>query len=178
MITAWNRYNIYLRWALILALLAGCRTQGDSKKKVVATLRVHLEVVADSMDFSTRVPILRSNPVMVTVDKAPFLTEANVSEAKVVDVLGGFDLQIQFDRQGTWLLESYTTSNPGRHFAIFSTFMDQEKKAGRWLGAPVVSGRISNGLLSFTPDATRDEAEHIAIELNNVAKQNKKKDKW
>ena len=40
----------------------------------------------------------------------------------------------------------------------------------RWLAAPVISHRISDGVLVFTPDATREEAEEIALGLNNVSK--------
>ena len=178
MITGLNRFNIYLLLALALALVSGCRTQGGKKDKEHATLRVHMEVVPESMDFSTSVPIYRAKPVMITVDKSPFLTEANVAEAKVVDIAGGYNLEIRFDRRGVWLLESYTTTNPGKHFAIFSAFVDKTKKQVRWLAAPVIAHRISDGVLSFAPDATREEAGDIARGLSNVAKENQKMNKW
>lgn len=178
MITGRNRFNIYLLSVTVLALAAGCQTRGEQKEKGLATLRVHLEVIPQSMDFSTSVPIYREKPVMVTVDKSPFLTEANVAEAKVMDVPGGFDLQIKFDRRGTWLFEEYTTTNPGKHFVIFSAFGDKKKKEARWLGAPIINGRVSNGVLTFTPDATREEAELIARGLNIVAKKHLAESKW
>jgi preprotein translocase subunit SecD len=112
------------------------------------------------------------------VDKSPFLTEANVEEAKVVDVPGGFDLQIKFDRRGTWLFEEFTTTNPGKHFAVFSAFPDRKGNQGRWLGAPIIKGRISNGILAFAPDVTREEAEEIARCLNNGARKNREAPKW
>jgi preprotein translocase subunit SecD len=181
MITARRRFNVYLLAVVGVALVCGCQTRSDKKSeqksKAIATLRVHLEVIPESMDFSTSVPIYRKQPVMVTVDKASFLTEGDVAEAKVVDVDGGFDLQIKFDRHGTWLFEEYTTTNPGKHYAVFSTF-GEKKKQGRWLGAPIIKGRISNGLLTFVPDATREEAEEIARGLNNVAKKNSNDTKW
>jgi hypothetical protein len=34
----------------------------------------------------------------------------------------------------------------------------------------VINHRIGDGVLVFTPDATRDECEEIAIGLNNVSK--------
>jgi preprotein translocase subunit SecD len=179
MITGATRFNLYLASVVVVALMAGCRTAGDKKDKELATLRVHLQVIPESMDFSSTVPIGRKEPVMVTVDKAPFLTETEVAEAKVVDVPGGFDLQIKFNRRGTWLLESYTTTNPGKHFAVFSSFRDPKgKKQSRWLGAPIQWRRISSGIFSFVPDATREEAERIAVELNNVARKNKEASKW
>ncbi len=179
MIIVRTRFNIYLLSVVACVLVCGCRTKGHKEKAILATLRVHLEVIPDSMDFSTTIPIFREKPVMVTVDKAPFLTEANVAGAKMVEVVGGYSLEIQFNRQGSWLLESYTTTHPGKHFAIFSAFVDKDKKKwARWLGAPIQTRRISNGKLTFTPDATRSETEQIALGLNNVAKKNKEDSKW
>ena len=40
----------------------------------------------------------------------------------------------------------------------------------RWLAAPILQQRIRDGLLVFTPDATREEAERIVRGLKNVAK--------
>ena len=70
---------------------------------------------------------------------------------------------------GTALLEQCTTRNRGRRIAIFSQF-GEKMKDYRWLAAPVISRRITDGVLVFTPDATREEAEEIAAGLNNVAK--------
>lgn len=176
MITGRRRFNIYLLLGLALALTPGCKTSPEEKTH--ATLRVHLEVVPSAMDYSTRVPVYRAKPVMVTVDKGAFLTEANVAEASVEEVLGGFDLRIKFDRQGSWILENFTTSNLGKHCAIFSVFGDSLSKQSRWLAAPVITRRISDGTLSFTPDASRKEAEQIALGLKNAAKKNKDESRW
>ena len=176
MITSPIRFNIYLLLALALVLAPGCQTTEEEKE--LATLRLHLEAVTRSTDRNSSVPIYRAKPVIVTVDKQPFLTEANVAEARVVEVMGGFDLQITFDRQGSWILESVSGANPGRRTAIFSTFGDKTKKQGRWLAAPVLAGRLANGVLTFTPDASREESEQIALGLNNAAKQNEKEKKW
>jgi preprotein translocase subunit SecD len=91
--------------------------------------------------------------------------------------LGGFDLRIQFNSQGTWMLQNYSASNNGKHYAIFSQFGVDGKKA-RWLAAPVFNRLISDGVIQFTPDASREEAEEIARGLNNFAKKNADKDKW
>jgi hypothetical protein len=50
-----------------------------------------------------------------------------------------------------------------------------EKK--RWLGAPFIGSSITRGVLIFTPNATRAEAEQVVEGLNNVAKKFKKKNK-
>jgi preprotein translocase subunit SecD len=178
-----NRFNIYLLLPLTLLLAAGCRTNKDDKKavesKMMANLRIHLEIPAEPMDFSVKVPVYRAKPVMVNVDKAPFLTENNLSEARLLDVLGGFEIQLQFDRQGTWILEEYTTTNPGRRFAIFCAWEGRDlKKEARWLSAPVIPKRVSNGILLFTPDASREESEDIVRGLNNAIKKHKKESEW
>jgi len=177
MITGPGRFNIYLLSLLAVMLACGCRTAGDGEEKLAAALRIHLEVTPDMMDFSRRVPVYRDKPVLINVDKAPFLTEVHVSEAKVVEVLGGFDLQIQFNRRGTWVLEQYTTVHPGRHLVIFSQF-GEKMKQHRWLGAPAITRRISKGILTFTPDATREETELIVHGLNNVAEKVRKETAW
>lgn len=172
-----GRFNIYLCCCLV-ALSSGCRTNKDGPEKRLATLRLHMESIPDSTDFTTSVAVFRKNPVDITVAKSPFITEANVSEAKVVEEMGGFALEIQFDRRGTSLLELYTSSNPGKHIAIFSEFGLKTNRQARWLAAPYVPRRISTGRLTFTPDATREEADEIVLGLNNLARKLQEKSKW
>ncbi len=169
----WDRFNLYLLLGLALALICGCQTPEGKRKKVASTFHLHQETNPDPMGRTEQVPIYRQQPVMFTVEKTPFLTEADVKAAKVIDVLGGFALSIQFDRRGSLLLEQYTTANRGRHIAIFSQFdnpHEQNLNQGRWLAAPKIQNHITDGLLVFTPDATREEAEQIALGLNNVAR--------
>jgi preprotein translocase subunit SecD len=178
MITGRGRFNLYLLLALATVVAGGCRTHKHDKTKELATLRIHLESgVDDDASRTQKVPIYRASPVDLTVDKEPFLTEAHVASAKVVDVLGGFDLQIQLNRQGSWLFQEYSASNSGKHYAIFSQFGEKGKQS-RWLGAPIFSRVMSAGIIQFTPDASREEAEDIARGLNNIAKKNESNDKW
>lgn len=164
-----TRFNIYLLCLALLAPAAGCRSPESRREKQLATIRVHLEVNPDGTGLGEPVPIYRAHPTLVNVDKGPFLTEGDVAEARVtLDTLGGFALQIQFAPRGTLLLEQYTAVNPGKRFAIFSEFGEKFAEH-RWLGAPIIARRIPNGVLAFTPDATREEAEQIARGLNNVA---------
>ena len=177
MITGRGRFNLYLLLALTAAVACGCATHKDSKKKLLATFRVHLEAGPQDTDRSIQVPLYRAHPFQLLVQNEPFLTEAQVASAKVVDALGGFDLQIQFDQQGTWLLQQYSANNRDKHFAMFSQF-GQKGKDSRWLAAPAFSRMISDGLIQFTPDATREEADQIAAGLNNIAKKNQADQKW
>jgi preprotein translocase subunit SecD len=166
----WYRFNIYLALALVAAAVCGCRTSPESKnKKLLSTLRLHLETNRDTTGFNEAVPIYREHPFMVTVEKMPFLNESNVTEARVVDVVGGYVLRIQFNHAGTQLLEQYSASNRGKRIAVFSQFGEKLSEV-RWLAAPVIARRVSDGVFIFTPDASREEAEQIALGLNHVFK--------
>jgi preprotein translocase subunit SecD len=165
----WQRFNLYLLVAVAVAAVCGCKSTPESQaKKLLATLRLHLESGRDDSKASEPVPVYREQPIMVNVEKEPFINEASISEARVFNAVGGFALRIQFDHSGTTLLDQYTTLNRGKRIAIFSQFGDKIKDY-RWLAAPVISHRISDGVLIFTPDTTRDEAEEIALGLNNVS---------
>ena len=114
--------------ALAAAAVCGCQTSGENRpKKLLSTLRLHLEASRDGTKANEPVPIYREKPVMVNVEKTPFLTEADVAEAKVIDVVGGFALRIQFNHAGHRLLEEYTTANRGRRIAVFSQFGEEIK---------------------------------------------------
>ena len=176
MMKRWARFNIYLVIAGAVGLLCGCHTPKNEKtkgKKPLSTLRLHQETHADAMGRTEDAFIFRAAPVRITVSKDPFLTEANVKEAKVVDTPGGFALSVQFDHEGAWLLEEYSAATRGKHIAIYSQFMPPEEhklNTGRWLAAPLIQNHIADGLLIFTPDASREETERIALGLNDVAR--------
>ena len=164
------RINTYLVMALTCLLVWGCQSPETKRKKQLASFRVHMEVNPNAGVQSKSVPIYRENPVPINVDKAYFLSEGDVSETKVMDTVGGIELSVQLTRQGRWLLEQYSSANIGKHMAIFAQFGEKLRK-NRWLAAPKITHRITDGLLIFTPDATREEADEIALGLNNVAKQ-------
>lgn len=165
-----KRFNTYLLVTLTAALACGCQTGSDKQSKnLLCTLRLHLETSSKDTKDTESIPVYREKPIWVNVQKMPFLTEANVSAASVVDEVGGYVLRIEFDGDGKILLEECTTGNRGRRMAIFSQF-SKELRDYRWLAAPVINRRMSDGVLVFTPDATREEAEEIALGLNNVAK--------
>jgi len=172
-----SRFNFYLALLLTGLLPAGCLSPESLKKRQPGAIAIHLEVAPDGTNLNEPVPIYRAQPVMVNVERTPFLTEINVSEAKVVDAIGGFAIRVQFDRQGTWLLEQRSVAYHGRRFAIFCKFGEHLKNE-RWLAAPVISRRIPDGVLVFTPDASRAEADDIVLGLNNIAREVEKKNKW
>lgn len=167
-----QRFNLFLASVLALALLGGCQTTGH-KDKDVSELRVHMETGAVGLGVSQTVSVLRADPLLVRIANTPILNEADVVAAQVIATPGGFALQIHFDENGRWILEQYSAANPGRHFVIFGQW-GQNTNDSRWLAAPLITHRIANGVLSFTPDMSRAAADRFVLGLNNVAKANRK----
>ena len=162
-------FNTYL--LLALALVSGTGCQSDKAKDPAkrgkneeASLRLHLEVNPDGSDRNAPVSIGREHPFQLNVEKTAFVTEFQIEKASVLDGLGGFSIAIQFNKQGTFLLEMQTTANKGKHLAISAEFGEM-----RWLAAPLITRRLADGLLVFAPDATREEAERIVNGLNRLA---------
>ena len=162
------RFNIYLLALVVLVSATGCRTAESRRNKQVAVLRVHLEVSRDPTGLGELVSVIRASPMVLHVAKSAFLTESEVAKARVIETRGGFALQIQFDARGTILLEQVTATNPGKRMVIKAQF-GEKLENWRWLAAPVINRRIADGVLTFTPDADREEATEIELGLNNLA---------
>lgn len=157
-------FNFYLLLAALAALVTACQTDSEKNPaKQMSTLRLHLEVNPDNLGQSSPVPIFRENPMLVNVQLDSFLDEAHVVSAVVKEDRGTYVIRVQFDSIGTSLLNATTLANPGRRIAVASQFPGM-----RWLAAPVIQGRIADGMFTFTPDATREEAERIVRGLNNA----------
>jgi preprotein translocase subunit SecD len=175
-----RQFNAYLLLTLLVGGLIGCST-GGSHKKQLSSLRIFLEANTDDPASTDAAKIGRSSPVTVHVEKEPFLTEAHVKEAKVLDTEGGFVLQIKFGKIGGQLLEQYTTANRGKRFAVYSRFFVpglNRLNDGRWLAAPKILKHMGDGLFTFTPDATRDEAIAIARGLTDIGRKLDPEPKW
>ena len=156
-----------------LALVTGCATSEERKRKrELSNIRVHVE--SDSQaDKSSAISVIRSAPVRFNIDSEPILDEHCVVAARVVDQLGGFSIDVQFDRKGRWILEGATVMHKGKRLAIHSDFGTE-----RWLAAYIIPGKNSTGHLIFTPDCTREEAERMVRGLNNTARKLQLKENW
>ncbi|MDX1951243.1 MAG: hypothetical protein SFY81_03615 [Verrucomicrobiota bacterium] len=167
-------FNIYLQAVLVLLVMTcGCKSTEEKKRDKEATLlRFHIEVNRDGTPYNQPVPVFRSDPVMVNVSRDPFLDEGSILAASVVDVdeHGGYAIRLQFDEHGTLILDNYTTSYRGQRLVIYAQWTEI-----RWLAAPRITKRVPDGILIFTPDCSREEAERIVRGLNNVAKRLRKK---
>lgn len=171
------RFNMYLCFALVWVFASGCQSpeQKDTKKKEKQTtlIELHMETNPESASDNETVSVNRDPPISVTIDKNAFLDSGDVEQAVLVEDLGGFAIKLKFNWRGTQLLEGMTSAYSGKRIAIFCTF-----GPSRWLASPVIRKRITDGVLTFTPDASREEAERIVRGLNNVAKKLKKEDTW
>ncbi len=164
-----SRFNIYLLLAAALITAVGCKTFSSKSKKQIATLRVHLEAPHDPSELTEKVSVLRSSPISVKIEKTPFLNETHVTLASVIEANEEFIVSIQLNQQGQRLLEQYSSNNPQRRFAIRSQFRQGTNVFDRWLAAPLITRRISDGILSFSPDADREETGIFVEGLNNSA---------
>jgi len=156
---------------ILLVALCGCATW-LKRDQPSAAIRVHIELARDAMagPEAQTVSVLRADPVQVTIEKNPILTEANVVAVKLISTPVAPAIEMRFDENGTWILEQYSATNPGRHFVIFGRW-GKNLKDGRWLAAPLITRRINDGILSFTPDMSREEAGQFIVGLSNVVKQ-------
>ena len=167
---AW--FNSYLL-LLALALGTGCKSAGQRHQdKLAATFRLHLEASPRGGESTA---VIQIAGVELYVNDTPFLDERSITNAAVVDTRdGGFAIRVQCDRHGTLVLDSVTTENRWRRIAIFTQYGVGRPEHSRWLAAPYGSP-ITDGVLLFTPLATREETEQIVLGLNNDAKRVRKK---
>lgn len=177
MMTGIARFNINLCAALALAvtLTSGCTMMAKHKEaKKATTLTFNLETDPDGLSEIKAIKVGRSSPVAINVNKEPFLDSGDVQEAKVIDDPGGlYSIRLKFNTRGTVMLDSVTSGNPGKRLGIYCVFGDKQ----RWIACPLVRRPINNGVLTFVPDATREECDRIVLGLNNIAKEMKDENK-
>jgi hypothetical protein len=166
-----SAFNLYFLLGCLGLALSGCETTqsgspGQRKRgKEATTLRLHLEVSPDGSDKNGPVPIYRAAPEKVNVHREPFLDEGEILEAAVVPTVGGWAITLKLTPHGTLVLDTVTSSSKGNRIAVFSMFGQ-----ARWLAAPRIVQRVSDGVFTFTPDASGEETERIVRGLNNVAR--------
>lgn len=170
-----KHFNIYLA-IIAMAWCTGCATAPPEKdvasreeepEEQLTALRLHLQADPSpgQPGKTMEVPIYRNRPTLLTVSATALMSEHYVAAAKLMDEDDTFAIQVEFDRKGRWILEAVTAQNRGRRLAVFCSFGKE-----RWLAAPIIQQVISDGKLTFTPDATREEAIRIVRGLNNAAK--------
>ena len=166
------RFNIYLVLIAALLVAAGCKS-GSSDNKKVSAIRIHIESNVDPAGTSQTITLLRAEPVSLTILRDPILSESDVISSRVIDSPAGFAVEMKFNDTGTIMLEQYSAGNPGKHFVVFGQWGNKGSD-GRWLAAPLITHRITDGVFSFTPDMAKDDAYRLVLGLNNVSKANLK----
>jgi hypothetical protein len=158
-------FNLYFSLAIILA---GCATSEKAKeKKEQSTVRLHLEVPAT--DERSGTVLVTKQRIPLNVEREPFLTEGELHHAEIVASPGGFAIALNFGDHGAFQLDMVSTSNKGRRVAVLVQFPESH-----WVGAPVLTHRIQNGVFVFTPDLTIEESRRVVRGLNNVAEKARK----
>ena len=184
MMTGFVRFNINLCLAVALLAATGCHStkSEDGKKKEnkkdLALVELHLEVTPDELTDTKTIAVNRREPFTVVVDKDSFVDTTYISGARLLEEgTDVFSIQLKFNWSGTMRLDTTTTAHRGKHIAVNCTF--GKAHTTRWVAALVIRKRIADGTLTFTPDATHEEAEEIVRGLNHSAEKMKKDDiKW
>ena len=175
---AWPaRINTFLPVFAALALaaaLAGCastpeKKEESKKKKEVASLRIHVEQ-RENAEGGKEISVLRASPVTLKIEKEPFIDERDLVSAKLEETITGFAITLRTTLHGRLLLEMNSVSRLGLHLAVVSTWeVAKDKTDTRWIAAPKLKAPLRDGTLTFVPDCSREEAEHIVQGINNVA---------
>ncbi len=180
------RFNTFFCGLLVLLLAAGCRThkaddadkdKKDKKDKEATVLELHMEMDPDSTASIIPVTVGKeAAKFRMNVESTPFLDNGDLDWSDVVvDSDGLFAIRLKFNRRGTELLDTFTSMYPGKRVAVFCRFGAGEEHH-RYIAAPNILRPISNGVFTFTPSTTREEADRIVRGLNAVAEQIKKDD--
>lgn len=174
----WTWFNFILIFVLAVSFV-GCHSdkaekQGKTKKekkdkKEYTVLELHLET-GSSVSGANVVPIYRQKPIYLSVEPNAFLNTSSITNATVIDYMGGYALKFQLDQHGAFVLETVTTANKTRRIAVLAAFPEV-----RWLAAPIIAQGNTSGVFVFTPDASREECDRIVRGINNVATEIRKR---
>ena len=158
--------------ALTFASCASTKSEledGKAPKDAAAVVRFFAESNMNPDWRARKVQIIRNSPVEVIINSDAFLDERDVARARVIDSVGGFAIAIEFTSHGLMALNMESTSLRGRRIIIYARWNEKKVAVERWLAAPQVTRPIENGVIAFTPDCTREEADLFVLGLNQVA---------
>jgi len=138
-----------------------------------------LEAFADGTGRNGQVPVTQQK-IMINVEGEAFLTEGDLVDARLIDGMGGFEIELFFDSHGALVLDMVTSSSKGKRVVILVQYPQPkpQKQFSRWVAARVIDKRVANGVWTFTPDLSREEAERIVRGLKNVVAKSKKASKF
>ncbi len=166
--------NTFFTFLSMLALL-GCTStksaleDGDAPKDATSVVRFFAESNANPDWRARKISIIRNAPMELTISNEAFLDERDVTRARVIEAVGGFAIAIEFTSHGLMALNMETSTLRGRRVAIYARWNEKKVAVERWLAAPIISRPIETGVIAFTPDCTREEADLFVLGLNQVA---------
>lgn len=150
---------------------ASTKGKKAKKPKPLKFIRVHVEARHDLPERSLTAQIGKDSTRMkINVEKLPILNETHVEAVALLEQIGGFQIRIKFNSIGAKILESYTAAAVGRHLAIVID-VDEEAK---WIALPLIRTRIGDGVLAFSPDASREIADRLVTGLNAEVERNRR----
>lgn len=95
-----QRFNLILLVTAFVVL--GCTAcQTGKPKKVESTIRIHAEAKSDD-GFSTKVKLFKDESATMRIHEMPLASDVDIVDAKVVDTLGGFAIQLKLNPMGRW----------------------------------------------------------------------------
>ncbi len=144
----------------------------EKKKKPLKYFRVHVESRRDLPERTVLAKLHSDETVQVPVEKLPALNESHLKRAALIEEPGGYLVQFQFDSVGTKLLEAHSAAANGRHFAV-AVDIDGET---RWIAILLIRRRLSEGVLSFSPAASREDMDRLVRDLNKEI--DRKRKQW
>ncbi len=167
-------FNLVLAAFVLNCGCASDRSDRESRRKEQDTInhvRVHLESRHDIPERAMIAKVGGSDDLRFAVEKMPILTELHVEKASLLEDLGGFKVELDLNPMGARILESYSSAAMGRHLLIM-TELDGE---ATWIAAPIIEKRISDGILAFTPIASREDMNRLVTGLNQAVEKRRKR---
>lgn len=163
---------------LVSALvLGGCATTKDPRDKLSTVMRIHLESQEDQLIPPKPIAVFRESPLLLSVESLYLATEENLVSARIINQMGTYAIELKFDQWTSPLLSHNSSSWQGRRIAIQAQWGPKHEYT-RWLAAPVMDRHITDGTLTFTPDASLEEVQDIVTGLNNAIRKTRKPLEW
>lgn len=122
----------------------------------------------DSIPASRRVSIVLRTPALsLQINSIPVLREADLDGAELTGEGEDFQMRLLFNTHGTIELDRVSNNNRDELLVVFIN--------DKPVAAPQLKRRIVDGILEFTPDLTREEAEKLVEGLRATIAYLKKK---
>jgi hypothetical protein len=174
------RFKHGLHW-LLAAFIGAAGAALAKDREPEAILRIHQEVPKESSGKSQTIGFMRSKPTAINVEHDSFLDERYITNAAIVDAVGGVAIELSLSATGARLLEQYSSAHRGYRLVLFCQWGDPKAPAGdpkalkqRWIAAPLLTRTIMDGKIRFTPDTTDEEAKTIVAGLKNTVRKHGK----